>query len=59
MNVNMASDNDHFGMNFAGGGPTIHFSLQGKGGVGKSVVASWLAGSVFPVQGYSGDLHRY
>jgi len=43
MNVNMASDNDHFGMNCAGGGATIHFSLQGKGGVGKSVMASWLA----------------
>ena len=25
------------------GQPTIHFILQGKGGVGKSVVASWLA----------------
>src|SRR5258708_33295734 len=24
-------------------GATVHFSLQGKGGVGKSVVASWLA----------------
>jgi hypothetical protein len=23
--------------------PTIHLILQGKGGVGKSVVASWLA----------------
>ena len=42
MNVNMASDNDHLGVNCAGGA-TIHFSLQGKGGVGKSVVASWLA----------------
>jgi len=43
MNVNMANDNDdQLGMNCAGGA-TIHFSLQGKGGVGKSVVASWLA----------------
>jgi hypothetical protein len=25
------------------GAATVHFSLQGKGGVGKSVVASWLA----------------
>jgi hypothetical protein len=25
------------------GGATVHFSLQGKGGVGKSVIASWLA----------------
>src|SRR5258708_39709664 len=24
-------------------GATVHFSLQGKGGVGKSLVASWLA----------------
>jgi hypothetical protein len=23
--------------------PTIHLVLQGKGGVGKSIVASWLA----------------
>ena len=23
--------------------PTIHLILQGKGGVGKSIVASWLA----------------
>jgi hypothetical protein len=30
--------------NGAGAGPaTVHFVLQGKGGVGKSVVASWLA----------------
>ena len=31
--------------NGAGGSgqPTIHLILQGKGGVGKSVVASWLA----------------
>ena len=43
MNVNMPSENDPFAMNCAGGDATIHFSLQGKGGVGKSVVASWLA----------------
>jgi hypothetical protein len=29
--------------NGGNGGATVHFSLQGKGGVGKSVVASWLA----------------
>lgn len=29
--------------NGSGPGTAVHFSLQGKGGVGKSVVASWLA----------------
>jgi hypothetical protein len=37
--------NDNSNANGAGrsGQPTIHLILQGKGGVGKSVVASWLA----------------
>jgi adenylylsulfate kinase-like enzyme len=39
--------------------PTIHLILQGKGGVGKSVVASWLAeflmGRGQPVRCIDGD----
>src|ERR1700723_3173023 len=39
--------------------PTIHLILQGKGGVGKSVVATWLAefliGRGQPVQCFDGD----
>src|ERR1700721_1376864 len=39
--------------------PTIHLILQGKGGVGKSIVASWLAefliGRGQPVRCFDGD----
>src|ERR1700735_5011238 len=39
--------------------PTIHLVLQGKGGVGKSIVASWLAefliGRGQPVRCFDGD----
>ena len=40
--------------------PTIHLILQGKGGVGKSIVASWLAEFLIargqPVRCFDGDL---
>ena len=36
------SSNAHVGVS-AGDDGTIHLILQGKGGVGKSVIASWLA----------------
>jgi len=40
----MAANNGKTAPNGNGAGAaTVHFSLQGKGGVGKSVVASWLA----------------
>ena len=34
--------------------PTIHLVLQGKGGVGKSIVASWLAEFLIAVRSRCG-----